>query len=218
MVAEAEVWVFVTAIIFIIVGITGNVAKRISSREFRVFKYLTVTGVIGILLIPVSIIVAIIRGRVGEFLNTMFSSPLHLISSIGTGQSYSAGCVEGHCAIYCCQDPRNSGIRWKDCNKDCMSVKGIAGVNTGDDCQLSEREMHCKDTGTGGTIISSQQSCNNLTELGPITCTCCHSQDSGLWWDCLPNCMSDPALSTGFTLNNQSCIGITRKYCNQKVN
>ena len=218
MVAEAEVWFFVAALVLIIIGITSNIAKRLIGRKLRIFKYLTIVGVIGILLLPLSIVVAIIMGRVGEFTNTIFTSPLSLISSIGTGKSYSAGCVEGHCALYCCQDPRNSGIRWKDCDEDCQSVKGVAGVNTGDDCQLSDREMHCNITGTGGTILGIQQSCNDLPALGPITCTCCTSPESGKWWDCLSNCMSDPALSTGYALNSQSCMGITRKHCSQQVN
>ena len=218
MVAEAEVWVLVLAVVFLIAGITNSIAQRITDRKFRIFKYLTITGVIGILLVPFSLIVAVIMGRTSEFLNTLYTSPLSLLSSLGTGNSYSAGCVDGVGAIYCFHDVRNPGIKWKDCSETCNSIKGVVGVKTSNDCQLSDREIHCATTGTGGSILGTTRQCNDLEDLGPISCTCCNSNESGRWWDCLSNCMSDPQGSTGFPMHAKSCKGITRKFCVDKTN
>lgn len=215
---EAEVYVFVAAIALSMLGLTGGIAKRIYKKELRVFRYLIIAGVIGALLFPVAFIVSMTMGRLSEFVSTVFSAPLQLIGSIGTGKSYSDACVNGTCAIYCCESVTDPDVVWKDCDENCDSMENVAmGKQTGDTCQYSERQAYCKATGVGGTHTQSHSACNNLPELGPITCTCCTSSSQGKWWDCTTNCASNPT-TPGFPVSASGCASIRQINCNKNTN
>lgn len=209
---EAEVYILVVAIVFMGLGMAGGIAKLASNTHLRIFKYLLVTGVIGIILIPLSLLISAINGRTSSFLEALSTDFTGVIGSIGSEENYSSVCKNGICMHYCCNDIVDSSLLWKDCDKQCSSVKGSTGVMTGDDCIFVPRQSYCKDTGTGGTIRITDSTCNNLEDLGPITCTCCSNSASVKWWDCSAQCSSYP-IGSGFSLNPASCQGVTTKYC-----
>ncbi len=214
MVAETEVYLFVSGIALSVFGLAGGVAKKLYKRNLRIFSYLTVGGVIGILLIVSAFVVSGVMGRIKEFAVTVFTAPLELMNSASLGKSYTEACVNGICAIYCCQSRTDPDLKWKDCDPECESIEGVISENTGDTCQFSDRPAHCSKTGVGGTYTQTGSSCNNLPELGPITCTCCTSSSSGKWWDCEQLCSSHPN-AIGFPLNNSECAGTQTIHCSK---
>jgi hypothetical protein len=211
--AEAEVYILVLSFLFMLLGLAGGIAKRASGKDLRVFKYLVILGVIGIIIFPFSILIATLSGRTSVFMSTLISAPLGLIATIGGGESYSEVCVDGFCNSYCCQDVWDPTTVWKDCDESCTSVKGVVGKNTGDDCLFTSRPRFCATTGTGGTTKISDSSCNSLEELGPVDCTCCSTSGGTKWWDCNQNCSSLPS-HVGFSISNRSCLDVTQKACN----
>ena len=216
MVAEAEVWVFTLSLIMIILSVSGKITQTIMQNDHEAFKYLHYMGIIGLLLLPLSFIIAMISGRAKEYVYTIFTTPLMVISGVATGVRYSDACTNGVCAIYCCENSLNSNIRWKDCDKKCNSVKGVFGENTGGICQHdATRETHCADTKTGGILKTTRNICNSIESIGPVDCTCCYNNDKGMWWDCVGNCSSHPQKSVGFPLSQQSCFDqkVSIKHC-----
>ena len=219
---EGEVWIISGAIFMMLVGFTALVAKKASGLNLNLFHYLKLGGVVGVLLLPIAFLYAAVTGRLAEFAETVFTAPLQLFSSIGTGQSYAESCTNGKCASYCCQDPNNTNIKWKDCDPDCNSVIGVRGVNTGDDCLYdANRSAHCASTSTGGVLRNDagSASCNYLPQYGPITCTCCTAPDGEFkFYDCAPNCSSNPK-AVGFPLSIEACqqANTQHVYCEQSI-
>lgn len=212
--AEVEVWILLVSVIFMLLGLAGGISKLVVRKELRVFKYLLIIGAIGILLFPISILVASINGRTSAFLEALALDPTGLLGSIGGKEKYSSVCTNGHCAKYCCRDIQDDSVTWKDCDKQCNSVEGITGVEGSADCMYAEIPMYCTLTGQGGKVRITDSACNNIEELGPITCTCCSNESQSKWWDCNANCSSASG-TAGFPLSVASCKGVTAKQCNK---
>lgn len=212
---EAEVWVLVAGAVLVLFSVIGFILQRATGRALNIFWYLEISGVIGLLLVGASFAVALVQGRLAQYVDVLIDAPLRLLASAGSERGYTSACVDGVCAKYCCEGVLDKTLKWRDCDEECNSIVGVGGQSTGASCQFDDtRQPHCLQTHTGGFINASLQMCNHLAELGPITCTCCTTATAGeKYWDCASDCSSYPS-TTGFPANTGSCDNSTRLMCN----
>lgn len=215
---NAELWILLSGSIMLLFGAFGLAGSRVLGKRLRIFKYMMIIGALGFLMIPVAFVVAAVKGNISIFLQSIADSPLGIFQSLGSSSSYTDACINGKCADYCCASLSNPSDKWKDCNKDCDSKPNTRGKMTGEGCRFAENmPLYCD----GASNVDASQSssvCNNLPELGPITCSCCISSTTREnYWDCSPRCSSHPS-EAGFRTSTDKCTAATSKfYCDQST-
>lgn len=214
--AEVELYLLLLAVLLIGLAIFGGIAQRASGTNLRVFKYLKIGGIIGLLLIPLALLITTFSGRTNSFISAITTDLSGLLGSIGGSIKYSVVCKDGYCAQYCCRHYLDTSLVWKDCDEQCTSISNVRGENTGDGCLFNDMKNYCNSTGLSGRLQQISNGCNYNSAQGPITCFCC--TDSGgtkQWWDCASDCSSDMH-SVGYASGNNICSGVNVAYCRDK--
>lgn len=218
---EPEVWTLVAATSFMLMGLLALVVHKAASVEMGatlapVLRWFEAAGLLGLLvLLPVSFVVAFAKGRTALFAQTLATAPLSLFGSAGGEQSYSSSCVNGVCASYCCETATGS-VKWTDCDPGCDSFPGVVGRATGGSCAAeSDRPKKCTASGLT-TADQTFSGCNQLPELGPVTCTCCTTAKGETYWDCNGDCSSNVTMEdVGFPVrgSNSACSAMSKIFC-----
>lgn len=215
---NAELWVYLIGSILLMIGAFGLIGAKVLGKKLRIFKYMMVAGAIGFVTIPVAFIVAAVRGNISIFVQSLADSPLGVFTALGEDGGYTDACINGKCADTCCTSITNPSDRWKDCNQECNSKPNTRGRMIGTGCRFSANmPLYCD----GASNVDAQQTssvCNNIPELGPITCTCCISSETKeKYWDCDARCASHPK-EVGFRTSNSQCSASTSQlYCNKNT-
>jgi hypothetical protein len=214
--AEPEVFMLLAGVSGVAVAASAALTRLVSGRRFNLFRYMEFGWLLA-LLIPLALLLPLVAGRRVEFYTNLVYTPGAMLQLAMEGRSYREGCVDGVCPFYCCHDPRNSAVRWKDCDPKCGSVVGGFGDVTGANCQHdADRVTQCRATGAGDGFVAAPDDrapvCNHLPELGRITCTCCSAPGGTMFWDCSPACINHPTLQ-GFQMRQDECKGVAARFC-----
>lgn len=204
---EIEFHVFLFSFVFIFIGIIGIIAKAVvTNKNNMIIKLMRITGVIGLLMLPLSFGISYFSGRLNAFLYLLKNKPSEILKSIFTGKSMADTCYNGRCSTYCCESSSGSE-KWKDCDPYCSSKLGVIGVRSEkNDCTYDlEIPAVCKFTGKGEGVINYNSGlCNSLPSNGPVTCFCC-IDGKDKWWDCNSTCEGRPELN-GVSVDRNVCI------------
>lgn len=212
--AGSEIIALVLGLVLILVGITGVVARVYMRRPSKITAGMMLLGVLGLILVPVSIALAFVVGDGVNFIKNAALYPLATIkSAFGQSEDYSSVCFGNKCVDYCCQNLLDTTDVWRDCNKDCTSKFKTVGRLLSEDCRYKSGIVsYCDGAQKSQSAILTTDVCNYDPNQGPVTCKCCHG-DGMYWWDCNQDCSSLGTYEDSYGVPNQFCADLYTLKC-----